>query len=136
MATIKALFESMQMTLPDKDLEGRILSAIDSQRIVQAKRDYMIARIGFVGSFATLAFSGWSYGQVFLQSDFWNLVSLLFSDAAVVLLHWGDFSYSLLETFPALPIMLFLVPVFTFVLSVGIYSRAGGNARRGHYHYA
>ena len=134
MVTLNSLFKNIQVVEPEKTLEEKILRSIALATSQQTKRNLMIAWFGFVGSFVALIFFGWSYGPAFLQSDFWNLISLLFSDAVVVADNWSDFSFSLLETFPAFSIILLLFPVFTFLLTFSMYAKLFKKGRDNDYH--
>jgi ABC-type spermidine/putrescine transport system permease subunit I len=54
----------------------------------------------------------------FNQSGFFNFFSLAFSDFSLVTTYWHSFMMTLLETLPAVSIVLFLAVLLTFLQSI------------------
>lgn len=65
--------------------------------------------------------AGIFFGQAFLQSEFWAMLSLAFSDITTVAKNWDTFLMSLLETFPFVHAAILLAPVFLMLLSANFY---------------
>jgi len=73
--------------------------------------------------------AGLFFGQAFLQSEFWTMLSLVFSDIAIVAKNWDTFSMSLLETFPVAHAAILLIPVFLVLVSVNCYFANKANCK-------
>lgn len=114
-------FKNIRTVEPSKELEMAILSRLTIERNRKFKRNMLFSRLGIIGSLAALAYSILTYGNAFLSSDFWNMLSLAFSDAMIIASHWNEFIQSLLETFPAITVTIILTPLFTLLLSISFY---------------
>lgn len=118
---LKQLFQDISELNPPKALADFILLRINKEKIRKAKRQLIFSYCGFAGSFI-FAFGVVSiFGQTFMRSEFWTMLSLMFSDMAVVIRNWDTFFLSLLETFPTMHVIIFLVPVFTMLISANFY---------------
>ncbi len=119
MNTLTILFRQSSNPEPNPGLRGKILNqiAVEQHRIVLVRRRLALFGVALSG----LAFSAGvlMYGQMFLQSDFWTLLSLLFTDLSTILGTSQDFVYSLLETAPVLPLVVFLFPLMVLFWSLG-----------------
>lgn len=87
----------------------------------------MFARGGLAVSFGALAYALFVFGRAFLQSDFWNLAKLAYSDTGIVARNAGEFSLSLLETLPVIEISLILTPVFAVMTIASWYFKFSNN---------
>jgi hypothetical protein len=134
MHTLNTLFKNIPTVEPDQMLESRIFHSITLEMRRRARRKILAVYACVDGSFVALVFVVFSYSRIVIDSDFWNLIQLLFSDATVITSHWGSFAFSLLEAFPAFAIALLLAPVFTSLLSFMMYCKAID--RNNRYHYA
>lgn len=114
---------------PGQSLEGIILSKIDREknRIIKEKKAMSYA--GMIGSVAAILYLGATLGSELLRSEFWSVVSLAGSDLNVILGNWTDYAFSLLETVPAMHIAAVLLPVFTLLLSLNLYSNLNNSPR-------
>ncbi len=81
----------------------------------------IFSRMGMAGSFLAILAVLPTLGEYLIKSDFWSLISLAFSDLAIVTQNWKEFGFSLMENFPALPLAFILVPICTLMFSVGSY---------------
>lgn len=118
---LNQLFKNIvEFPLPPQ-LERVILGAIELERKRLIKKKLIISYIGLIGSLVIALYTTLTFGNIFFKSDFWNIISLAFSDAGVVFGHWNDFMFSILETFPAITVAIILAPIFTFMLSIGSY---------------
>lgn len=116
MNKLHEIFQKIDLPNPPDDLSEKILHHI---KVLEAKRAYraiLITRIGKTASLAMLLLIGLSFGQDILASEFWQLASLLFTDAGIIMNYFSEFTYSLLETLPAFPIALILMPILSFLL--------------------
>lgn len=120
MKTLRILFKEMN-TSQEEQLQEKILFSIESLRNTQAKQRMQISYAGLSLSGIAFAFAVFSYGGAFVQAEFWNVITLFFSDARVVVNYWNEFSLLLLETIPVIPILLMLVPTFIFLLFLSMY---------------
>ncbi len=71
-------------------------------------------------------------GTALIQSEFWTLFGLLFSDFAMVAAVSGDFLVGLLETLPVIPLALILAPIGLALWSAASWlaTRAGESPGR------
>jgi len=118
---LKKLCEGICELNPPKSLCGFIFAQIEKEKIRKVKRQLIFSYFGLGGSFVLAIFVGILFGQAFLQSEFWTMLSLVFSDIAIVLKNWDTFFLSLLETFPTMHVIIFLVPVFMMLVSANFY---------------
>lgn len=116
---------------PPFNLEGAVLRQIKLEAIKQTRRKLMFSLAGVLGSIVLGIYTTITFGQAFLNSDFFSVISLAFSDLNVVAGHWSDFLDSLAETFPALTVVAILIPVFTLFLSISFYL----DSDRNHHKY-
>jgi hypothetical protein len=126
MNTLRTLLQSQSNVEPSVLLRDRILTAITREEYHLIKRREQTVLFGVVlslGLFLTLATE---YSRVLLQSDFWSLAALLFSDLGIVITTSQDFLYSLLETLPLVPLISLLLPltVFFWLLSLFLSLRS------------
>lgn len=119
MNTLTTLFKQSAALEPRSGLREQILAQIATAqyRAGVARRRWALSGVVLSG----VAFSAgvMIYGQTFLQSDFWTLLSLLFTDLSAILSASQDFLYSLLETAPVLPLVVFLFPLMALFWSLG-----------------
>ena len=75
-----------------------------------------------------VALAGVSFtaGSTIIDSEFFDLMKLAFSDAAIVLQNWREYTYSLLETMPVTSIAMLLSPIFTLLISYAVVKSLQG----------
>jgi hypothetical protein len=129
---IRKLFKNLKDLEPLAGLEAKILKAIVLERSKEVARKLMIARAGLAISFGALVYSLFVFGKAFLESDFWNLVKLVFSDTGVIAAHFNDFSVSLLETLPVFEICAVLLSVFALLMIASWYFKFTNNNHFNH----
>jgi hypothetical protein len=115
------LFKNISEVNPPAKLAGFIFSRIEKEKIRRAKRQLIFSYVGLGSSVLLAVFAGIFFGQTFLQSEFWTIFSLIFSDIVVVFKNWDTFFMSLLETFPVVHAAIFLVPVFLLLFFADCY---------------
>lgn len=129
---INNLFKNLKNIEPSRGLEGKILKAIALEKSLAIRKKLLLARSGLVVSFGALAYTLFVFGKAFLESDFWNLAKLIFSDSGVIVSHISEYSASLLETLPVVEIFAMLVPVFVLTLLFSYYFKFTNNHRFNH----
>ncbi len=118
------IFKQMPEISPTTQLESRIFQAVAVEKDRVIRKRLLISRLGLGASMVVFLAAIFSFGGAILQSEFWSIVSLFFSDMQVVAQNWQDFMYSLLETFPTISVVAVLVPVMTLLFSFSVYLEA------------
>ena len=113
---LRQLFQNTVQLNPSAKLVGFILARIEKEKIRTAKRQLIFSYVGLVGSAMLATYTALAFGQTFLQSEFWAMLSLAFSDVAVVMKNWDSFGFSLLETFPTMHAATLILPVFLMLV--------------------
>lgn len=80
-----------------------------------------------LGSLIALYFTFQSTWAASAESGFFSYLSLLFSDFQVVVIHWQNYSLSLLETLPATSISLSLVSILFLINFIRLFVREARN---------
>lgn len=124
---IRDLFKNLKEHSPSRELKTNILKAINIQEKKSIRAKIILTYAGFTASLAIFSYAIFTFGQAFLQSEFWSLLSLSVTDAGTVMKYWGDFAFSLLETFPVMIAIIFLIPVFLMFISLASYFRLNNN---------
>lgn len=78
-------------------------------------------QVGMALACMTLVYAVYAASQTIFGSEFSYLASLVFSDMAVVAAYGQDFFWSLLETFPAGPMLLVFVSLTALAASMRQY---------------
>jgi len=124
------IFKSTIEINPSEKLAGRIFAQIEAEKDRIIRRRLMISRLSLGVSVAVFLVSIFSFGSTILQSEFWSIMSLVFSDLVVVGQNWHDFTYSLLETFPTMSVVAILAPVMTLMFSFSAYLEINSNKHK------
>jgi hypothetical protein len=124
---LQKIFQNFENIEPSRGLEGKILKAIALENSRKAAKKLMFARAGLVTSFGALVYTLFVFGRAFLQSDFWNLAKLAYSDTGIIAKNFSNFSVSLLETLPIVEISAMLVPVFAVMMMLSWYFKFSNN---------
>jgi len=88
------------------------------ERLLHLKRRATILALGAIISALALIPAGQMVWAGFSESGFFQFFSLLFSDAGIVLTYWQSFGLSLLETLPAMSLIILLTVILAFVESL------------------
>jgi hypothetical protein len=124
---LRKIFKKLKNTEPSAELETKIFKAIALEKSQKVVRKLMYARAGLAVSFGALFGTFFVFGKSFLESDFLNLVKLVFSDTGIIAQNMGEFSFSLLETLPAVEIFVMLVPVLVLMAMLSWYFKFNNN---------
>ena len=112
----------MDIQLP-KGLLERILKRIHREERLLVFRKVVIFSVMMVGSLVGFVPSLKMLLADFSQSGFINFFSLIFSDFTVVRTYWQSFAMILLETLPALSLVLFLGVLLILLQSIKSLTR-------------
>lgn len=118
---LSQVFKNMSQIEPSMELKGFILRRIEIESAKQIKRKLMFSYVGLGSSLAAGVWAIVSLGRVILESEFWSILSLAFSDAQIVAGYWREYLFSLLETLPVVNLVLILIPILGLVMSMGFY---------------
>ncbi|OGZ79111.1 MAG: hypothetical protein A2358_03965 [Candidatus Staskawiczbacteria bacterium RIFOXYB1_FULL_37_44] len=103
---------------PPKELFGKILKRIHREERLLVFRKVVIFSVMITGSLVGFVPSLKMLLADFRQSGFINFFSLIFSDFTVVRTYWQSFAMILLETLPALSLVLFLGVLLILLQSI------------------
>ncbi len=129
------LFQNISEINPNKKLAGLILARIEK---MQKRRLWLETISSFSGFFVSISMAIYIFlifGNSLINSQFWNILTLVFSDASVVIAHYPEFLYSLLETLPAMTLTIMLVPIFTLLLSLYFISEIYNKFNKYKYYF-
>ncbi|HBI33808.1 MAG TPA: hypothetical protein DEA43_04165 [Candidatus Moranbacteria bacterium] len=107
---------------PPSYLQAVVLRRISEAKIQDARRQKILFRCGFIFSGASIIITNIFFGSDVLFSEFWNIASLGFSDAEIVLANWQSFGLSLLETFPVVAVSFIFTSIFFLLILMKKYS--------------
>ena len=126
---LHTIFANISDISPAEGLSGRIFARIEAEKDRTIRMKLMVSRLGLGVSVVLFVVSIFSFGQTILQSEFWNILTLAFSDMVVIAQNWQEFGYSLLETFPTVSVVAVLTPVMVLMFSFGAYLELEMNSR-------
>lgn len=118
---LRKIFKEIEDLNPPQELEGLILKKIEFEKEKQVRRKLFLSYFGLAGSLVMAACAVSIFGNEFLNSEFWSMTSLLFSDAFVVAGNWQEYAYSLLETLPVMQMIVILIPIVGLLWFFGFY---------------
>lgn len=118
---LSQIFKNISELEPAPKLAGFILAKIEREGNKMLREKKALAWAGLFGSATAAVYLVSIFGQEILQSDFWSIASLVFSDINIVAGNWYDYALSLLETFPAVHAALMLAPIFVLLISLNAY---------------
>lgn len=127
---LSKLFKNLPEIEPSAQLEWNIIKNLRLAQQKKLKNRLYFIQIGFTVSVAALVLAVLELGQTVIKSNFWNFIQLIFSDYKVVVSAWGDYLFSLMETFPTIEISIILIPVCGLLFSFYEYFSTGD---RNHY---
>jgi len=113
------LFNCLETPEPADGLFDKILQRIrKEQRLSIFRRQLALFSIGVVGSSVALIPAFQMVQSELVASGFVEFFSLLFSDLGLVMAHWQNFVFALLESLPVMSIVAFLAVIFIFIESL------------------
>jgi hypothetical protein len=124
MGKLSQIFKDIPNVEPPKGLEGLILARINSIECAREKKKLWISSLSLaVSGLASIA-AVFFLGKTIVNSEFANMLSLVFSDSAIIIRHWNDFLLSLAETLPVVSIIMILMPIFILLISLNLFFNA------------
>lgn len=126
MSSIRFYFQHLARLDPNPSLETRVLGALRQEQARSLLFRKRIALVALIVSSLLFVGAVVSAGVTLVQSDFWTMLGLLFSDPAVMLDVAGDFFSVLLETLPLMSLLFLLAPLALSFWSAGAWLRAAG----------
>jgi hypothetical protein len=118
---LQKIFKKLENIEPSAELEAKIRQKIILAKKWQAQKRMIFADALTLGSLGAFVFVIMNFWNGIAKSEFWSLFKLMFSDTGIIARHIGEFSLSLLETFPAGHLAALLAPVFLLMVSLKIY---------------
>lgn len=134
MSQIRSLFRESRSFDPSPTLKGRILARIQEEQAALQERRRKLSFAGLGVSLLMLSLGIFQYGSALIESDFWLLFSLLFSDLGTVLNSFQEFAYSLLETLPIAPLFILLLSLSLFFWSMSFLLSLSGRGSHREFH--
>ncbi|TAK96212.1 hypothetical protein EPO05_02275 [Patescibacteria group bacterium] len=119
---LSQIFKDTDALNPSPELERAVLRRIELLAENKIKRARVWMYAGFAGASVSFVWAIVAFGGSILQSEFWSIISLVFSDAKIVLANWNDFWYSVLETFPTVSLIAMLIPTAVALWLMSIWS--------------
>jgi hypothetical protein len=117
---LSQIFKKVEELEPNPGLFGAVLHRmLEKTRKTRMRR--AISELGFVFSALATVWVSATFGSEILQSEFWKIMSLAFSDLGIIAGDWKSYLYSLMETFPAIYAAAIAAPIFTLLLSINGY---------------
>lgn len=104
-------------------LLGRIMGRIRRERLRIAKRDVIFFSVGVLASLGVFIPVFYLIRADLFRSGFLQIITLPFSDPAIVRMVWKDFSMAVLESFPAAGISMILITFLIFLGSLKFLAR-------------
>jgi hypothetical protein len=131
----KLLTNILPVVEPPVRLKKAVFKRIEGIKERRLKAKLLLTDIGFVGSFLASFWAILTFGDAFLQSEFWSIVSLIFSDFMVVAGSWKEYLFSLGETLPIMNIVAIIIPVFGTLMFLNLLLFFKKKYRYSHNHF-
>lgn len=104
---------------PSELLFFKVMDRIDKEeKIIKIRRRVVVFAVSVAVSAAALVPAWQQVYLGFIESGFFHFFSLLFSDAAIVMIYWRSFLLSLLEALPVMSLIVFSAVVLVFLESL------------------
>jgi hypothetical protein len=129
---LSQLFKNTEDLGPSAGLEVFILAKIEVLAAKRTRRKLIFSYAGLLVSIAAGVCAVAVFGSGLIESEFWKLILLAFSDLSVVLANWKDFAYSLMETIPVVHVAVILTPVFAIFWLLSFYTSAKSAMKNSH----
>jgi hypothetical protein len=116
---LKELFKNILSIEPPNDLAAKITLRIEEEKeLRKIRRQFFLFIFSSAGSLGAIALIFYFVKLKMLETGFWQLLSLLFSDFKIILANWQNFSLALLETLPVPLIVSLLFCSLLFIISL------------------
>lgn len=112
------LFKRLPIEEPSADLLTTIMRRIDLETIRQARQQIWLSSLAGIFSLIVLVPAIKLLANDFINSGFYNYITLIWSDKTIITTYWKDFTLSLLESLPVTSIMLTLSAFIAGLISL------------------
>lgn len=104
---------------PDfEKLSAKIMLRIKKEQKILAIKRMFVFSLTAMGSMVVFIFALEMVGVGVAESGFLQFLSLLFSDFKIIITYWKSFTFSLLESLPAMGLAILCVAIFGFLESL------------------
>lgn len=132
---LNQIFKSISDLEPPMSLENSISRLIEKEKERKIRTSLALSFLGFISSSLLVFWAIFVFGNSFLQSEFWSMLSLIFSDVMLVAKNWEEYAYSLMETFPVVNVITVLAPAFICLLFFNLFLSIREKYRYSHNHF-
>jgi len=133
MQTLRTIFKEIDIPSHRISLVQDILQKIVSLSEAKIRRQKRMFLLGSIFSFVGFSFSVFFFGGMLVQSEYFSVLSVFFSDISTVALYLSDFTLLLLETLPAVPLLAIFTSVFFFCIFLFLYYTETKSVHRSSY---
>lgn len=106
---------------PPAHLKEAIFRRIELERRKKALRHKIFYFCGFFVSGGGFLLAGIFFVREIRASEFWSILSLIFTDAKILTAYWREYALSLMETFPFEATIFVLAPVLILLVLMKKY---------------
>jgi hypothetical protein len=132
---LNQIFKSISDLEPPMNLENSIFRLIEREKERKIKTNLLLSYLGVASSFSLAFWAIFVFGNSFLQSEFWSMLSLIFSDVMLVAQNLKEYAYSLMETFPVVNVIAVLTPAFICLLFFNLLLSFKDKYKYNHNHF-
>lgn len=133
MIHLKDIFKEIGYT-PRPGLEERIFRALHQQQAISIRKKLWLIRAELSSSLV-IFFAGFFFaGQRLIQSEFWDIGKLLFSDIGSVAGSFQNYFSLLLETLPVVPLAMLFFTTFALGISIRLWTSFANRYSEGGFH--
>jgi hypothetical protein len=115
---------------PDPLFEERLGESLRLAEVQATRRVRTLSLLGISLSLGSALFGVFEYGNALWQSPFWSLLTLLSTDLGLIVSALPDFTYSLLETLPIVPLLFLFAPLTLFFWSLSFWTKIAERSGR------
>jgi len=119
------IFSYIGSPQPADGLFIKIVNRIDRAKRISSIKRLIMFSLAFVGSAVGFIPALNSLRTALIESGFTQFFSLIFSDFSIVLNSWKVFTLTLLESLPAVDVLIFLVVISVFIGSLRFLIKYG-----------
>lgn len=120
--TLTSIFKQLPEPETPSGLEERVFTRLARLRRQEARRALIWSYARLILASASALAGIFFAGSSLIGSEFVELLSVFISDVALLSASGNDFLWLFLETFPAVPLALFLAPIFFLLVSIGMHA--------------
>ncbi len=119
---LHSLFQSLPEAELPTGLSGRIFAEVTRVREREMRRALFLSQMRVLISGVVSLNAIFFAGSSILGSEFAQLFSLILSDTMAMTAYGKELFWLFLETFPTLSFVLLFIPIFLFLVSLGMHA--------------